>query len=102
MIPKLPVGHKFFMGPIACEVLGTERPNHRRSEQHYRFLYRTDLGFPHQGLMPCRFVEQFTGYDQPVAKVCPLCERGFPMVGDYHIPTQSLGMIPNTRCLKRS
>jgi hypothetical protein len=31
---------------------------------------------------------------------CNLCEQGFPLVGDDHIPTQSLGMIPVTRCRK--
>jgi hypothetical protein len=32
-------------------------------------------------------------------KPCHLCERGFPMQGQDHIPTQSLGMIPVMRCL---
>lgn len=31
-------------------------------------------------------------------KTCYLCEKGFPLAGDKHIPTQSLGMIPVMRC----
>lgn len=31
---------------------------------------------------------------------CDLCEKGFPLVDGYHIPTQRLGMIPVTRCKK--
>ena len=31
---------------------------------------------------------------------CPLCDSGFPLVGDNHIGTQSLGMIPTMRCRK--
>jgi hypothetical protein len=33
-------------------------------------------------------------------KKCQLCEAGFPLVNGNHIPTQSKGMIPVTRCLK--
>lgn len=32
-------------------------------------------------------------------KTCKLCDVGFPLVEGDHIPTQSLGMIPVTRCL---
>lgn len=32
---------------------------------------------------------------------CLLCDRGFPLRGDVHLPTQSLGMIPATLCAKR-
>ena len=31
---------------------------------------------------------------------CPLCETGFPLLGENHITTQSLGMIPAVRCRK--
>ncbi len=35
------------------------------------------------------------------AQECSLCEKGFPLNEDgNHIPTQSLGMIPLTRCRK--
>jgi hypothetical protein len=33
---------------------------------------------------------------------CELCDRGFPLnYQGYHMPTQSLGMIPLTKCDKR-
>lgn len=33
-----------------------------------------------------------------MSQYCQLCERGFPLKGAFHIPTQALGMIPVTRC----
>lgn len=33
---------------------------------------------------------------------CPYCEKGFPLDGVNHIPTQKLGMIPVTRCFNFS
>lgn len=33
-----------------------------------------------------------------ISASCPLCIAGFPLLGDNHIPTQRLGMIPLTRC----
>lgn len=37
---------------------------------------------------------------EAVKQTCQCCDNGFPMVGTTHIPTQSLGMIPNTECRK--
>ncbi len=32
--------------------------------------------------------------------LCPLCEQGFATYGGKHLPSQSLGMIPVTPCLR--
>lgn len=50
--------------------------------------------------------EQFCGcpgfQERPVAieAGCDLCDKGFPVEAGDHYGTQSLGMIPTTRCAK--
>lgn len=34
-------------------------------------------------------------------KRCRLCEEGFPLKGNYHLPSQRKGMIQRTPCEKR-